>query len=311
MMPRDDTLPTIRRRLPPLTALRTFEAVARHLSVTNAADELSVTPAAVSQQIRQLEDTLGTALLRRHGRSLALTDAGRALQPGLSEAFDRLVQAITEMRPAADARPVVRVAVTPSFAEKWLVPRLGLFIRANEGIDVHVMAGMELMDFAREPVDLAVRFGAGRYPGLTVELLREEEVFPVCAPALLSGAQPIRKVVDLRHHVLIHDDNPAERDVCPDWTMWLTAAGFADLPAANGPRFNQSSMVLEAAAQGLGVALAKGFLARADLESGRLARPFAENHALRFAYWVVSTPQALVRPEVRLFRDWLLGEAAE
>jgi LysR family glycine cleavage system transcriptional activator len=299
-----------RRRLPPLTALRAFEAVSRHLSVTNAADELSVTPAAVSQQVRLLEESLGTALFHRQGRSLILTDAGRALQPGLSEAFDRMVLALAEMRPAAAARAMVRVAVAPSFADKWLVPRLGTFTRAHPEVDVHVVAAMDLVDFARDPVDLAVRFGGGRYPGLVVDPLRDEEVFPVCAPMLLDQGAPLRSPSDLGRHVLIHDENPAERDGCPDWGMWLAAAGVHDIPVGPGPRFNQSSLAIEAAAHGLGVALAKGVLVHADIQEGRLVRPFRDNHALRFGYWVVSTNHALLRPEVRLFRDWLKAEAA-
>lgn len=298
-----------RRRLPPLTALRAFEAVSRHLSVTNAADELAVTPAAVSQQLRQLEDMLGTALVRKQGRSLALTDAGRALHPGLSEAFDRMAEALQEMRPAADARPAVRVAVAPSFADKWLIPRLGRFIEAHPDVDVHITAAMELVDFARDPVDVAIRFGTGRYTGLVVEMLCPEEVFPVCSPALTEGKHPLKAIEDLRHFVLIHDDNPAERDSCPDWTMWLAAFGVHDLPATAGPRFNQSSLALNAAAHGLGVALARGFLAQADLEEGRLIRPFPEHQPLKFAYWTVSTQHALARPEVQRFHDWLKAEA--
>jgi LysR family glycine cleavage system transcriptional activator len=298
-----------RRRLPPLNALRAFEAVSRHLSVTNAADELSVTPAAVSQQVRQLEEILGTALFRKQGRSLALTDAGRALHPGLSEAFDRMLLALTEMRPVASARATVRVAVAPSFADKWLVPRLGAFTKAHPEMDIHVAAAMDLVDFARDPVDLAIRFGGGRYPGLVVDPLRDEEVFPVCAPSLLDQRGALRDASDLRHHVLIHDENPAERDGCPDWSMWLAAAGVHDIPVGPGPRFNQSSLAIEAAAHGLGVTLAKGFLVHADIQEGRLIRPFRDNHALRFGYWMVSTNHALLRPEVRLFRDWLKAEA--
>ncbi len=298
-----------RRRLPPLTSLRAFEAVARHLSVTNAADELAVTPAAVSQQLRQLEDLLGTALVRKQGRNLALTDAGRALQPGLSEGFDRLAKALTDMRPAADARPAVRVAVAPSFADKWLIPRLGGFIANHPGIDIYVTAAMALVDFARDPVDLAIRFGAGRYTGLTVEKLCPEEVFPVCAPSLLTKDPPLKSIQDLQHVTLIHDDNPAEKEGCPDWELWLSMAGHHDIPAQAGPRFNQSSMALNAATHGVGVALAKGFLAKDDLESGRLVRPFPGDQPLKFAYWTVSTPHALDRPEVQRFQAWLKAEA--
>ncbi|GEO82619.1 transcriptional regulator GcvA [Pararhodospirillum oryzae] len=302
--------PSSRRRLPPLNALRAFEAVARYLSVTQAAEELFVTPAAVSQQIRQLEETLGCALVRRQGRGVALTPAGEVLLPGLSEGFDRLVLAVNTMREARSPRTMVRVAVPPSFADKWLLPRLGGFIESHPDLDVHVIAGMDLLDLHREPVDLAVRFGAGQYPGLAVELLREEEVFPVCAPGLLAGSTPLRDLSDLRNHTLIHDDNPVERGACPDWALWLTAAGRSDLVTYNGVHFNQSSMVLDAAVQGLGVALAKGFLARDDLEGGRLIRPFTENHVPRFAYWIVALPQALTRAPVRSFRDWLRQEVS-
>jgi LysR family glycine cleavage system transcriptional activator len=228
----------------------------------------------------------------------------------LSEAFDRMAQAMVDMRPRGETRPAVRLAVPPSFAECWLMPRLASFLGDHPGCDIHVSAGTELVDFARDPVDLAVRFGIGRYPGLSVELLRGEEVFPVCAPALLEDGPPLKSVSDLRFHTLIHDEHQAEREVCPDWGMWLSAAGVHDVPFVSGPRFNQSSMALEAAAQGLGVALAKGLIAEGDLATGRLVRPLGEIQDLRFGYWIVSTPHALSRPEVRLLRDWLHAEVA-
>ena len=297
-----------RHRLPPLTSLRAFEAVARHHSIRLAAEDLAVTPAAISQQLRLLEDVLGTPLLRKQGRSVTLTEAGRMLAPGLQAAFDSMAEALALLQPA-EGRPVIRLSVAPSFADKWLVPRLGRFITTHPEWDVEVLSSMALTSFAGDDgADIAIRFGSGDYPGLTVEHLLEEEVFPVCAPALLEGPQPLTCPADLCHHLLIHDANPAEQGACPDWPMWLAAAGVACATGTTGPRFNQSSLVLEAAAHGLGVALARGTLAAGDLERGRLVRPFAGNHALRFAYYIVTPAASLKRPELQAFRDWLRAE---
>lgn len=299
-----------RRRLPPLTALRAFEAAARHMSVTQAAHELSVTPAAVSQQIRQLEENLGRQLFRKQGRSLILTEDGRQLLPGLNAAFDQLAAAVDSLGPRNE-RPVVRVSVPPSLADRWLMPRLSGFLEAHPGIDVHLTASMGLTDFSRDAVDVAVRFGTGAYPGLVVERLKDELVFPVCAPSLLEKGPALKRPEDLRNHVLIHDDNPAERKECPDWEMWLAAAGIKDVPTDAGLRFNLSSHVLDAAVRGMGVALARAFLADTDLREGRLVRLFARDSALRFAYYVVGPEDALKRPEVRAFRDWLFAEVGD
>ncbi len=256
-----------RRRLPPLNALRAFEAAARHLNFSRAADELSVTPGAVSQQIQNLEDYVGAALFKRTPKGLLLTDAAQTALPALREAFDRLAEAASLLTAAVDGRRLTLTAA-PSFAAKWLVPRLGKFEEAQPQVDVWLSAGMEVVDFASGEIDLAIRYGGGRYPGLEVTRLLSETVIPVVSPGLLE-ANPLNDPSDLTHHVLLHDGSPDADDSCPDWAMWLAARGVKNVDGARGPRFNQSSMVIEAAANGRGVALAKRTLAQADLDAGR------------------------------------------
>ena len=293
-----------RRRLPPLNALRAFEAAARHLNFSRAADELAVTPGAVSQQIQNLEDYVGAALFKRTPKGLLLTDAAL---PALREAFDRLAEAASMLTAAVDGRRLT-VSVAPSFAAKWLVPRLGKFEEAHPHVDVWVSAGMELVDFASGEIDIAIRYGAGRYPGLEVARLMQETVIPVAAPELLA-ANPLNDIDELAGHILLHDGSPDADDSCPDWTMWLAARGIRGVDGARGPRFNQSSLVIEAAVNGRGVALAKRALAQADLDAGRLVAPFQIATAVDFAYYVVH-PKAKGRlPQVKAFVSWLTAEA--
>lgn len=298
----------MRKRLPPLNALRAFEVAARHLSIARAADELHVTPAAVSHQIRALEDHLGVAVFRRSGRSLLLTDAGQACLPGIRDGFDQLARAVEQIGRAGEAG-ILTVSVAPSFAAKWLVPRLSGFTDKHPEIDVRVAATMALADFATDDVDLAIRYGSGRYAGLHVERLLPEAIVPVCSPALRKGPKPLAKPEHLKHHVLLHDVSPEEGDSVPTWQMWLKAAGIAGIDASRGPRFTQSSLVLEAAALGKGVALAKATLASADLAAGRLVKPFAGSMRINFGYWLVLPKAKLNLPKVELFRAWLKNEA--
>lgn len=297
------------RRLPPLNSLRVFEAAARHLSITKAADELSVTPAAVSHQVKTLEDHLGVPLFHRVNRNLLLTDAGQACLPGIREGFERLTAAIQEIDNLGDGG-ILSVSVAPSFAAKWLLPRLDSFSLQHPDIDVRVSASMHLMDFERDNVDLAIRYGGGRYPNLAVERLLKEEVFPVCSPRLLEGDQPLSSPDALRRHTLLHDDSPEDDLSCPTWPMWLKAAGIAEVDGARGPRFNQSSLVLEAAVLGRGVAMAKARLATADLEEGRLVKPFKGAMPVDFAYYIVCPEAKLRLRKVSVFRDWLREQAA-
>lgn len=297
-----------RRRLPPLNALRAFEAAARHLNFSRAADELAVTPGAVSQQIQNLEDYVGAALFKRTPKGLLLTDAAQTALPALREAFDRLAEAASLLTAAVDGRRLT-VSVAPSFAAKWLVPRLGLFEAAHPQVDVWLSADMEVVDFALGEIDLAIRYGAGRYPGLEVVKLMSETVIPVASPELLE-ANPIVQPSDLANHILLHDGSPDADDSCPDWSMWLAARQVKGVDGARGPRFNQSSLVIEAAAGGRGVALAKRALAQADLDSGRLVAPLQDATAVDFAYFVVH-PKAKGRlPQVKAFVSWITAQAA-
>jgi LysR family glycine cleavage system transcriptional activator len=299
---------TTRRRLPPLNALRAFEAAARHLNFSRAADELSVTPGAVSQQIQNLEDYVGAALFRRTPKGLLLTDAAQTALPALREAFDRLAEAASMLTAAVDGRRLTLTAA-PSFAAKWLVPRLGRFEAANPQVDVWLSAGMEVVDFNAGEVDLAIRYGAGRYPGLEVTRLLSETVIAVASPELLA-AHPIHEPANLKNHILLHDGSPDADDSCPDWAMWLAARGVRDVDGTRGPRFNQSSLVIEAAVGGRGVALAKRTLAQADLDAGRLIAPLQDATAVDFAYYLVH-PKAKGRlPQVKAFSAWIIAEAA-
>jgi LysR family glycine cleavage system transcriptional activator len=296
-----------RRRLPPLNALRAFEAAARHLNFSRAADELSVTPGAVSQQIQNLEDYVGAALFKRTPKGLLLTDAAQTALPALREAFDRLAEAASMLTAAVDGRRLTLTAA-PSFAAKWLVPRLGRFEQAHPQVDVWLSAGIDLVDLTAGEVDVAIRYGGGRYPGMEVARLMSETVIPVVSPALLETT-PLAEPKDLLHHILLHDGSPEPDDSCPDWTMWLAARGVKGVDGARGPRFNQSSLVIEAAVNGRGVALAKRTLAQADLEAGRLVAPLQIATAVDFAYYLVH-PKAKGRlPQVKAFIAWITAEA--
>ena len=296
-----------RRRLPPLNSLRAFEAAARHLNFSRAADELSVTPGAVSQQIQNLEDYVGAALFRRTPKGLLLTDAAQTALPALREAFDRLAEAASLLTAAVDGRRLTLTAA-PSFAAKWLVPRLGKFETLHPQVDVWLSAGMDLVDLTAGEVDVAIRYGAGRYPGLETTRLLGETVLPVISPDLMAQT-PLNEPNDLTRHILLHDGSPEPDDSCPDWPMWLAARQVKGVDGARGPRFNQSSLVIEAAVNGRGVALAKRTLAQADLEAGRLVAPMEDSTAVDFAYYLVH-PKAKGRlPQVKAFIAWITAEA--
>jgi len=297
-------------RLPPLSALRVFEAAARRLNFRQAAEELYVTPGAVSQQIRLLEEHVGVQLFVREGRGVALTEAGKAALPALRLGFEKLAEAARLMR-QPQRKHRVTVSAAPSFAAKWLVPRLERFSAVAPEVEVWLAADMALTDFAASDVDLAIRYGPGEYRGLLSELLLAETVLPVCAASLLEAA-PIRTVPDLLNHVLLHDVSAGEDDGAPDWAAWLKAHGVdAGSVAAKGPRFNQSSLVIEAALGGRGVALAKRALAEADLQSGRLAAPLGGGaEALAFGYYLVWPSGRHFTPAQTAFVDWLRAEAA-
>ncbi len=296
-------------RLPPLNALRAFEAAARRLSFTKAAEELNVTPGAISQQIRHLEEFAGAPLFRRTGRQVLLTDAGQAALPLLTAAFEQMTEAVHLMRVPA-RRNRLMVSCAPSFAAKWLTHRLDGFQLHLPDAEVWVSADLQLVDFSGPDVDLAIRYGPGGYEGLKYEKLLSETVLPVCSPDLLEGENPIRHPSDLGEHVLLHDQSPENDPSCPDWTSWLAARNIKKVDATRGLRFNQAALVVEAAAAGRGVALAKHAIAAADLAAGRLVAPFADgSEDLDFAYWVV-WPRGRTQTSVaRSFIKWVKQEA--
>ncbi|MDX1514041.1 MAG: transcriptional regulator GcvA, partial [Gammaproteobacteria bacterium] len=228
------------RKLPPLNALRAFEAAARHLSFTRAAEELHVTQAAVSHQVKSLEEYLGIKLFRRFNRSLLLTDEGQAYLPTMTKAFDLMSDATSRLVKKDPAGPLT-VSVLPSFAARWLVPRLGRFRRAHPEIDLRIDPATQLVDFGRGDVDVGIRYGRGEYPGLRSDRLMEEDIFPVCSPALLDGEHPLKDPEDLAHHTLLHDDGHG------DWRTWLLAAGVDGVDPTRGPIFTDSSMLIQAA----------------------------------------------------------------
>lgn len=292
------------RRLPPLNALRAFEAAARHESFTQAAQELCVTQGAVSHQVKALEAELGCRLFNREHRRLVITSAGQSYLTIVRDAFDRLALG-TENLLQQHNTGVLTVSTSPNFASKWLVHRLGRFAEQHPTIDLRVAATMQHIDFAREDCDLAVRHGDGNWPGLHVTKLCAEELFPVCSPTLMRGRRALRTPADLKHHTLLHIN---ERR---DWGTWLEAANATGANFSHGPVFNQASMAIDAAIDGQGIALARSALAAWDLRAGRLVRPFTLSLKVPYSYWIVCPKPTAALPKISTFRDWLLVEAAE
>lgn len=297
-------------RLPPLNALRAFESAAKHLSFKMAADELNVTPAAISHQIKALEADLGTSLFRRLNRALLLTDAGQLLLPDIRSGFQSFHRAMERLRSRNDNN-ILTVATAPSFAAKWLVPRLDRFSRAHPDLDVRISASMQMVDYETEGVDIGIRFGGGGYPGVENELLLTDTAFPVCSPALLEGEHPLKTPDQLRFHVLLHDESwRLNYESFPTWGMWIQGAGVEGVDATRGMRFNMTSDVISAAIGGAGVALGRSTMVEDDIAAGRLVKPFDLTVPVEFAFYVVYRKGSLEQPKVAAFRDWLFAEAA-
>jgi LysR family glycine cleavage system transcriptional activator len=295
--------------IPPLNALRAFEAAGRHLSITKAAEELCVTVAAVSHQVKTLEDYLAVRLFRRAGNALFLTDAGHAFLPGLRAGFAELERAMDALR-GHDSRGPLVLSVAPIFASKWLIPRLEDFRAAHPDIDVRLAATLELADFERDGIDAAIRCGRGRYPGLVAHRLFGDSVVPMCSPALLAGERVLASPEDLRHHILLHFDWPAQEQVTPDWGTWLRAMEVTGIDATRGARFTQPDYAMQAAMEGAGVVLGWRALAQADLDAGRLIIPFDLPLAMDVAFYLVYPEVAAERPKLARFRNWLLAQTA-
>ncbi|MCB2102311.1 MAG: transcriptional regulator GcvA [Rhodobacterales bacterium] len=299
------------RRLPPLNAVRAFEAAARLGSFSAAATELHVTPAAVSHQIKGLEDRLGRPLFQRRGRRVRPTDLAARLLPEVSDSLDRIAAAFARLAaPAGDG--TLTVTVGPAFAATWLVPRLEDFQERHPEIQVMVSASLDLVDLRGGGADVAIRFGAGRYPGLRVDRLfaDSESLVPLCSPRLLDGPMPLREPADLAHQVLLHDESTRFDPSVPSWREWLKAAGVTGVDATRGPRFSNADHALRAAADGLGVLLGRTRLARRDLESGALVAPFPLRLMLGMGFYLVYPEERADEPVIAAFREWILDQAA-
>lgn len=292
----------------PLNAVRAFEAAARCLSFQAAAAQLFVTPAAVSHQVKRLEDHLGVKLFRRGHRAVELTSEGEALAASLSELFDRLDLALHQA--TAKATADLRVSTMESFAAKWLAPRLYRFHREFPDARVRVETGNGHADFARDEVDVAIRYGPGGYAGVASERLMDAPAFPVCAPTLAADrSRPLALPDDLRQHTLLHDESAANRAGVPDWRTWLASCGATRVDAARGPVFASIYLAQEAASAGHGVALGLAPLVEEDLQRGRLVRPFEHVVGNAYAFWIVRRRKSGPHPAVDAFCDWLRREA--
>jgi LysR family glycine cleavage system transcriptional activator len=292
-------------RLPSLNGLRAFEAAARHLSFTQAASELNVTQTAISHQIRRLEEELGIRLFIRKNRALALTPKARDYLPGVRAAFNDLRLA-TDQLLRKDDDHVLTVSTLASLAAKWLLPRLSAFQEAHPGIDVRITTSTALVDFRAGDVDAAIRYGRGNWPGVRTEWLMADEGFPVCSPALLTGKRPLRTPEDLRDHVLLHTSN-ANYD---DWRLWLTAAGLpSDISKQPGITFDLVLMTVQAAIDGIGVAMGRTSYVQDDIAKGRLVVPFKIALPADAGFYLVSPEGAAEPPKLRAFRQWLVASA--
>ena len=305
------------RHLPSLNSLRAFEAAARHMSFTRAADELNVTSAAISQQIRGLEDWLGTPLFRRLTRAIRLTEAAQGVLPQISEAFDQLADVTIKLKADTDSTTLV-VSAVPTFAAKWLVPRLSRFNDLYPDINVRVDAKVDaikrsasLEDFDRDNIHVAICLGDGDFPGMRVDKIVDEDVAPACSPALLEDthANPIRSPADLKHHRLLQVDwgdikNP------PSWKTWFEFAGINDINADRGPVFTIEFLAISAALAGQGVILVSTLTIQDDLKANRLVQPFDIVIPSNSAFWLVTPERIADRPKVAAFRQWVLSEIA-
>lgn len=295
------------RPLPPLTALRAFEAAARHGNFARAAAELGVTAGAVSQHVKGLEARLGVALFQRLARGVRLTEAGRSYLPGIADGFDRLARATIEVH---DGSLAGRLTVTtlPSFASGWLVRRLPAFRTRHRDIDLVIRSERRVVDLHREDADLAIRYGEGTFPNLEATPLMREETFPVCAPALLNADPPLRTPADLMRHDLLHDDGSLGNEPWTRWQAWLEHWAL-ERTARGALHFTDSVQLYQAALLGQGVAIGRSVLIGDELASGRLVRPFAATQLSSYAYYAVTTRTQRANPRVAAFIAWLVAEA--
>ncbi|PHM72151.1 transcriptional regulator GcvA [Xenorhabdus kozodoii] len=292
------------KRLPPLNALRVFDAAARHLSFTKAAEELFVTQAAVSHQMKSLEDFLGLKLFRRRNRSLLLTEDGQSYYLDIKEIFTAINDATRKLQ-ARSAKGALTVSLSPSFAIQWLVPRLSGFNQSFPGIDVRIQAVDREEDKLADDVDVAIFYGRGHWPGLRTDRLYPEYLLPVCSPALLAGDRPLKTPSDLANHTLLHDSSRR------DWQAYIRQLDMQQqINVQQGPIFSHSAMVIQAAVHGQGVALANNVMAQNEIDAGRLVCPFNDVLVSKNAFYLVCHDNQAELGKIAAFRKWILNQAA-
>ena len=294
-------------RLPPLNSLRAFEAASRHLSFQKAAEELNVTPSALSYQIKTLEDYLGQNVFERGNRQVNLTEAGRNIQPFIADGFEQFSAAMKQLH-ADTPDNVIVVSCGPSHAAKWLAPRLYRFADAHPGLELRISASLQLVDFARDNVDVALRFGPGGYIGLHEEKMFDESLTAMLTPQLLSQGAALLSPDDLASYQLLHDDSVRYMGYSIGWIEWLQKAGTKSVNGKKGLRFTHADHCIEAAVNGAGVAMARIGLAAGDVTAGRLVRPFDIEIDTGLATYFVCPPAHMEREKNRKFRDWLFRE---
>ncbi|MGX5825852.1 transcriptional regulator GcvA [Mesorhizobium sp. 43Arga] len=301
------------RLLPGTRALRTFEAAARHLNFTRAADELGLTPAAVSHQVKEIEDQLDLVLFTRTSRAMRLTEAGNVLHEASIDALDLLNRAVSRARKMTRGTALLKVTLDAQFATKWLMRRIDDFRRQRPGIELRFDITYDVRDFERDDVDIGIRFGTGRYAGLCAHRLFDNIIIPVCSPALLASGPPLNEPRDLFQHTLAHIEWSRQGVTWPNWSMWMQAAGVDDFDDSRTLVFGSSTDATQAALDGNAVALADFAMVANDLSQGRLVRPFqlGIKVAPEFAYFLVYPETAKDDARIATFREWLLEEAAK
>ncbi|TPK64786.1 transcriptional regulator GcvA [Mesorhizobium sp. B2-5-1] len=301
------------RLVPGTRALRTLEGAARHLNFTRAADELGLTPAAVSHQIKEIEDQLGIVLFTRSSRSIRLTEAGTVLFEASADALDLLGKAVSRAQKMTRGTTLLKVTLDAQFATKWLMRRVEDFRKKHEGIELRFDIAYGLRDFDLDDVDVGIRFGAGRYPGLCAHRLFDNVIIPVCSPSLLASGPPLREPRDLFHHTLAHIEWARQGVTWPNWRMWMAAAGVDDFDDSRTIVFGTSADAVQAAMEGSAVALADFAMVANDLSEGRLVRPFelGIKVAPEFAYFLVYPKELVNDPRIVAFRTWILEEMAK
>lgn len=298
--------------MPGMRALRTFVAAGRHLNFTRAANELGLTPAAVSYQIKEIEDQLGVVLFVRSSRTIRLTEAGAILHDAAVEAIDLMGRAIARTRRMTRGARELKVTADAQFAAKWLMRRVERFRKAHPDVELRFDISYQLRDFGQDDIDVAIRFGTGKYPGLVADRLFDNVIVPVCSPHLLASGRPLDEPRDLLHHTLVHIEWSQQGIVWPNWRMWMAAAGVKDFDDSKTVVFGTSSDAIQAAIDGDAVALADFAMVANDLSEGRLVQPFEVGIRIppEFAYFLVYPEETASDPRIVAFREWLLDEAA-